>query len=92
MKIVVLSNKAKKELKKLPLHVIRALTAWITDIEYRGLYEVRKTIGYHDEPLKGKRLGQRSVRLSLAYRAIYEINSDSIIEFISIEEINKHDY
>ena len=32
--------------------------------------------GYHDEPLKGHRAGQRSIRLSRAYRAIYEIKED----------------
>ncbi len=45
---------------------------------------------YHDEPLKGQRIGQRSIRLSKSYRAIYiEHNDDIIIEVI---EVNKHEY
>jgi proteic killer suppression protein len=52
----------------------------------------RRIPGYHDEPLKGARTGQRSVRLSRAYRAIYEIRADDSIEFVSVEEVNKHDY
>jgi hypothetical protein len=34
---------------------------------------VRKVPGFHDEPLSGKRFGQRSLRLSKSYRAFYEI-------------------
>ncbi len=51
----------------------------------------QKIKGYHDEPLKGKRKGQRSIRLSKSYRAIYTIKKNEI-EFVSIEEVNKHDY
>jgi proteic killer suppression protein len=47
--------------------------------------------GYHDEPLKGDRAGQRSIRLSRAYRAIYEIKEDTV-KFLSVEEVNKHKY
>ena len=44
---------------------------WVNDVESAGLSEVRKVLGYHDEPLKGNRVGQRSIRLSKSYRAIY---------------------
>ncbi|MCG8554840.1 MAG: hypothetical protein MJD61_06060 [Proteobacteria bacterium] len=54
--------------------------------------EVRKVPGYHDEPLKGDRQGQRSIRPSRAYRAIYEIQEDDTVEFASVEEVSKHDY
>jgi proteic killer suppression protein len=47
--------------------------------------------GYHDEPLKGARAGQRSIRLSRAYRAIYEVKGGTA-KFVSIEEVSKHDY
>ena len=47
--------------------------------------------GYHDEPLKGRRAGQRSIRLSRAYRAIYEIKEDTA-KFVSVEEVSKHEY
>ena len=56
-----------------------------------GLDEVRKVPGYHDEPLKGDRIGQRSIRLSRAYGAIYEIKGDTT-RFVTIEEVSKHDY
>jgi hypothetical protein len=37
-------------------------------------------------------MGQRSIRLSRAYRAIYRVCNDDSIEFVSIEEISKHAY
>lgn len=52
---------------------------------------IRKIPGYHDEPLKGDRSGQRSIRLSRAYRAIYEIKADAA-QFVSVEEVSKHEY
>lgn len=60
-------------------------------IELQGLEEVRKVPGYHDEPLKGKRAGQRSIRLNRSYRAIYEIKEEQV-EFVSVREVGKHDY
>lgn len=89
---VKLSKLAQKQLKKLPRHIVENLAAWVDDVENVGLLETRKILGYHDEPLKGDREGQRSIRLSKAYRAIYIMKKDKKIEFISIEEVTKHDY
>ena len=66
--------------------------AWVGRVEKVGVEEVRKIKGYHDELLRGDRKGQRSIRLSKSYRAIYEIKNANSIEFISIEEVNKHEY
>ncbi len=63
----------------------------VAAVELDGLEAGRSVRGYHDEALKGKRSGQRSIRLSLSYRAIYEIKR-STIEFVSIEEVSKHRY
>jgi proteic killer suppression protein len=89
---VELNKLAKKQIKKMPRHIIENLAAWVDDVETRGLEEVRKIPGYHDEALKGERAGQRSIRLSRAYRAIYVIKEDGEIEFISVEEVSKHEY
>jgi proteic killer suppression protein len=89
---VALANSAKKELKKLPFYIVRKLLAWVDNIENNGLNEVRKVPGYHDEPLKGSRTGQRSVRLSKSYRAIYIVDQKGKIEVLKVVEINKHDY
>ena len=57
-----------------------------------GLEAVRQRPGYHDEPLKGQRLGQRSVRLNRAYRAIYVEHDDAKVRLFEVIEVNKHDY
>ena len=89
---VTLTIKAKKNLKKLPLFIALKLQTWIDAVGHSGLSEVRKIPGYHDEPLKGKRVGQRSIRLNIAYRAIYTINKKGVINFVEVEEVNKHEY
>ena len=83
---------AKKQLKRIPAYIAVKLQLWIDAVETQGLEEVRKIPGYHDEPLFGRRKGQRSIRLSLSYRAIYVIKQDGSLEFVSIEEVNKHEY
>ncbi|GGI87883.1 hypothetical protein [Legionella impletisoli] len=89
---VVLPEKLKKDLRRIPKHVLVKLTAWINAVGHYGLSEVKKTPGYHDEPLKGDRKGQRSIRLSKAYRAIYIIDSSGKTQIVEIVEVNKHDY
>ena len=76
----------------MPGHIIFKLQTWIDGIKNEGLREMRKRPGFHDEPLKGKRLGQRSIRLNKAYRAIYEIDTTGTIHFIEVIEVNKHEY
>ena len=89
---VKLSRHAKRELRKVPLYIAVKLQAWIENISYEGWFETKKQPGYHDEHLKGKRFGQRSIRLSRSYRAIYKVLKYTEIEFIEIQEVNKHDY
>ena len=91
LKVVVLSRQAQKDLATIPKHVAVKLQDWIEDLEDRGLEEVRKIPGYHDEPLKGSMKGQRSIRLSKGYRAYYRIVKDAA-EFVRVERIDKHVY
>ncbi|MFI5391775.1 MAG: type II toxin-antitoxin system mRNA interferase toxin, RelE/StbE family [Bacteriovoracales bacterium] len=88
----VVFDKVKKELKKLPDHILRKLQKWAEQVEMLGLWEIKKIPGYHDEPLAGDRKGQRSIRLSKSYRAIYMEERDGSIELILIIEVNKHKY
>ena len=82
-----------RALPRLPRHVAVKLLGWIAAVETFGLETVRKTPGYHDEPLKGRRAGQRSTRLSRAYRAIYAIDQNAVrIEHVRVIEVHKHDY
>lgn len=89
---VVLSRRAQKDLRSAPRHVATKLLYWVGEVETSGLEEIRKQPGFHDEPLKGRRRGQRSIRLSRAYRAIYVIQQDGSVECVSVEEVSKHDY
>ncbi len=89
---VELSGLVRKQLKKTPRHIVENLAAWVDDVETRGLEEARKVPGYHDEPLHGDRQGQRSIRLSRSYRAIYTVEGERAARFLLIEEISKHAY
>jgi proteic killer suppression protein len=89
---VVLEEKLSNSLKKHPKHIIKKLLSWIDMVEHDGLNEARKIPGFHDEPLQGNRKGQRSIRLSKSYRAIYVIDKSGQMAFIEIIEVNKHDY
>jgi toxin HigB-1 len=77
--LVVLNEKIRRKLVKLPIHITTNLYLWIESVTHEGLLKVRKIPGYHDEPLKGTRKGQRSIRLSRAYRAIYKIDNNGKI-------------
>lgn len=92
MSQVVLTETARKDLKKLPVHVFRKFEFWVKQVTMEGIAKVRRIPGFHDEHLKGERKGQRSIRLSRSYRAIYRVFSDNQIELIQVEEINKHEY
>ncbi|MCP4116902.1 MAG: type II toxin-antitoxin system mRNA interferase toxin, RelE/StbE family [Desulfobacteraceae bacterium] len=90
MNQVAINKKAQRQIKKLPMHIVRKLQKWTEDVEKFGIEEIRVIPGYHDEPLKGNRAGQRSIRLSRAYRAFYIEHNDMII--IEVIEVSKHDY
>ena len=81
-----------KQLDRVPEVITRKFRLWVALVEESGLREVRKHKGFHDEPLKGRRRGQRSVRLNRAYRAIYVEREVGKIELIEVLEVNKHDY
>lgn len=89
---VVITERAKAGLIKAPRYIAKKLHAWIEQIIHQGLRETRKIRGYHDELLKGERAGERSVRLSKGYRAIYIITKNGSIEIVKILEVNKHVY
>lgn len=85
------TKRARKSLEKLPKCIIQAYATWERTVSEVGLAEMQKIPGYHDEPLKGKLKGMRSFRLSKGFRGYYRVVKDSI-EFVLVEEVNKHDY
>lgn len=89
---IVWQKSVAKQLERIPSHIAKKFYAWVTTVKLAGLITVRKTPGFHDEPLLGTRRGQRSVRLSREYRAIYIERKDGVIEFVEVIEVNKHEY
>ena len=83
-------EKIAKDLQKLPDFIIEKLKIWAKSVNSLGIAKVRESKGFHDEPLKGSRQGQRSIRLNKAYRAIYIVEK-KLIKIIVIE-VNKHEY
>jgi proteic killer suppression protein len=84
------SRRFEKQLEKCPENIQQKTIVWIGAIEKHGLREVRKRPSYLDEPLKGQRQGQRSIRLSRSYRLIYEELDKEI--HVQLLEVNKHEY
>jgi proteic killer suppression protein len=91
IKRVEIPSKVQKSLTKIPGHLRDKFTSWVESVELQGLEEVQKIPGYHDHPLKGERDGQRAISLNKKYRAVYEIKKDEV-EFVEVQEVNKHDY
>lgn len=86
------SPRVDKQLARLPVHIQKKFFSWVEFVRSMGLRHARQSLGYHDEPLKGKRFGQRSVRLNKAYRAIYVELNDGRVQCIRVIEVNKHEY
>jgi toxin HigB-1 len=89
---VELSKTAKKQLTKIPGHVVRKFALWVDLVRFEGVDAARAVPGFRDHALKGEWQGYRAIRLSEAYRAIYIVHSDGTVETVYVEEVNKHDY
>ena len=91
LNVVVVAKAAEKDLHKVPMHVRLNFFAWLDAVTEQGIEAVRRVPGFHDEPLSGKRFGQRSIRLSKSYRAFYEIEGTTA-KLVRVLEVNKHEY
>ena len=92
---VRLGKAVQKALKRSPEHVVVKLLGWVDLVENEGLESARRIRDYRDEPLRGRRHGQRSIRLSRAWRAIYVIvkpKGEVKESFVEVTEVSKHDY
>jgi proteic killer suppression protein len=89
---VVWDRVVDRQVARVPEAIGRKFRIWVALVEESGIREVRKHKGFHDEPLKGKREGQRSVRLNRSYRAMYVEHKTGEVELIEVLEVNKHEY
>ena len=91
--VVQISKKAEKQIDKAPIEIIESIIEWVSMIETIGLEQVRKNggKGLHDEALKGKLRGTRSIRLNKAWRLYYKEERNEVI-LVNIIRIDKHEY
>jgi len=89
---VELSSTAEKQLARIPGHIVRKFALWVDLVSVEGLSAARAIPGYRDHVLQGEWKGYRAIRLSAAYRAIYQERHAGIVQLVHVEEVNKHDY
>ena len=82
-------KKLEKIITKLPAQVVKKYELWKDIIFRHGPKKLKEFPGFHDEKLTGDRSGQRSSRLNLQYRVIYEVDKDIVT--IYVIEITAHD-
>ncbi len=79
-----------KTCKKLPAQVLKKYELW-KDLVYRHGPSILKNFpGLNDEKLSGIREGQRSSRLNLQFRVIYQVENENIMVYVL--EITPHNY
>ena len=82
--------KLKKILTKIPVPIVKKYELWKDLVFRHGPEKLREFPGFHDEKLRGDRKGQRSSRLSLQYRVIYEVERETVTVYVV--EISPHKY
>ena len=78
--------------QKFPAEVIIKFKQRIFQIsEAKNVQDLRAIKSLHVEKLKETRFkGKYSIRLNKAYRLIFSIKNEKVIEIVVIEEINNH--
>ena len=76
--------------RSLPPQVRKKYELWKSIVSIHGPEKLREFPGFNDEALKGERAGQRSSRLNIQFRVIYEIEYDVVTVYVI--EITPHDY
>ena len=79
-----------KTVAKLPAPVVKKYEIWKDLVFRHGPDKLREFPGFHDELLKGDRKGQRSSRLSILHRVIYEVEREQVSVYVI--EISPHKY
>ncbi|HEY9687603.1 MAG TPA: type II toxin-antitoxin system RelE/ParE family toxin [Coleofasciculaceae cyanobacterium] len=88
---VIITRAARKGLENAPDHVRDKFADWVDTVQNFGLSLTRHGPSFHDEPLQGKRQGQRSIRLNRQWRAIYTETEEQTI-IVTVLEVTAHDY
>jgi len=79
-----------RQLKRLPIDILKRYEKWKDIVELSGPSGLRLIRGFKDEALKGAWKGSRSSRLSQQYRVIYRVEADRLM--VELVEVNPHEY
>ncbi len=81
---------ARKQLKSLPIDVLKQYEKWKDIVVISGPKGLKKIKGFNDEALRGEWKGYRSSRLNIQYHIIYKIKNEQL--FVKVVKITAHDY
>ena len=90
--VVTITRSGRKDLKKVPRHILSQFELWVEVIETEGFRAMQEVNGYKDHPLHGDRKGQRSSYLSRSWRVIYTLDEKSNQLSVEVLEVNHHEY
>ena len=81
---------ALKQLKSLPVDVLKRYEKWKDIVALSGPSGLKHIKGFNDEALRGEWKGYRSSRLNIQYRIIYKIENEQL--FVKVVKVTPHDY
>ncbi len=79
-----------KQLRKLPVEVLKRYQKWKDIVVFSGPQGLRMVKGLRDEALRGDWRGHRSSRLNRQYRVIYRVVAQEIR--VEVIDVMAHDY
>jgi len=83
-------RKLAKQLKSLPIDILKRYEKWKDIMMISGPQGLRLIEGFHDESLKGDWKGCRSSRMGDKYRIIYKVKASEIL--VQVINLTAHDY
>lgn len=83
-------RRVSKELKRLPIDILKRYEKWKDIVRISGPEGLRLIKGFHDEVLRGEWQGHRSSRLGNQYRAIYQVVAQEVV--VLVVDITAHNY
>ncbi len=83
-------KRVSRQLKRLPIDILKRYEKWKDIVEIAGPDGLRMIKGFRDEALSGEWKGFRSSRLNLQYRVIYTAKEDFLE--VHVVELTPHEY
>ncbi len=79
-----------RQIKKLPVEVLKCYEKWKDIVAISGPPGLRAIRGFNDEDLAGDWMGHRSSRLNQQYRVIYRIEKTEV--YVEVVSVTAHNY